>query len=78
MGGGIPTAKAEELFDAVLLLLGESLLPVANAVASLAQRSTITDPNVQQMFMRPVPVTTRQGRRTQSLGSSELKRSLIT
>ena len=57
---------------------GMSNVRVANAVASLAQRSTITDPNVQQMFMRPVPVTTRQGRRTQSLGSSELKRSLIT
>ena len=57
---------------------GMNNVRVASAVSALAQRSTITDPNVQKMFMQPIPLTTRQGRRTQTLGSSELKRSLTT
>lgn len=51
---------------------------ITGAISSLANRGVITDANMEQLFAqaRPVAVTTRQGKRTQSLGSTNPKESL--
>tara|TARA_R100001594_G_scaffold80996_1_gene115578 strand:- start:5483 stop:5944 length:462 start_codon:yes stop_codon:yes gene_type:complete len=51
---------------------------IVSAVSALAQRGVLTDPNVNRLFgdAKETALTLRQGRKTQALGSSELKRSL--